>query len=169
MNQQRIDALAEKKREFDKNKTQADEKSNKKEETLKTVLIMADQVKERAKRLADDGYIATTNSPVAISKAWAKRQLKPGDEVAAFMAHASTMVSMARAAGDIGARAQAAYESVIDIVKHPTTLSALLASVDDLENAIKAGRERDIPKMDPISAKSPGAPSQGEWSIKEIK
>lgn len=152
-------------------------KGAKQAEASKAALVMAEQVKTRARRLAEDGYISKSNNVASIQAAHLKRILKPGDEVGAFAAHGSTMVALARATGDIGPRAQAAYQTVLNIVEHPTTLSALEAAVDDLTTAIKAGKDLETPEVDVKSAKSvdvgkpadvtPGA--LGGWSIKEIK
>ena len=52
--------------------------------------------------------------------------------------HASTMVAAARAVGDLGARAQAAYDSLIDVVKHPSTAEGVKQAINQLREAIYA-------------------------------
>jgi hypothetical protein len=101
--------------------------------------------------MEEKGFLAKNPSAISVGKAEAKRSRfvpfygQPGDEdLAAWKAHAGTMVRILRDLGDIGPRAISAYQSAIDVIERPTTAAGARKVFEQLREAVKAQKSGQV-------------------------
>lgn len=118
-------------------------------DTRRASMALMDQLFDLIPKLEKKGFLSTGTGIASTTVAGAKRTLEPGDpDLAAWKAHAGTMVSLLRQLGDIGPRAISAYQSAIAIVEHPTSAAAAKQALTNLRDAIKAGSTAQGQKAD---------------------
>lgn len=147
-------------------KTRAE--ARKAEKGFASTATLLNQLEELVPAMAKKGFLAADSSSQSAAMAAARRSPyvpvigKPGDEdLAAWRAHAGTMVSILRQLGDIGPRAIAAYQSAIDVIEHPTTAAAARKVFGQLREALNAAKtgEAGAGKGEPPYPGSSGVPA----------
>jgi hypothetical protein len=129
-------------------------------DSRRSAMTLLDQLYGLLPSMEDKGFLSTGSNVLATSFAGMKRGVEPGDpDLAAWLAHAGTMVAIQRQLGDIGPRAITAYESAIKIISKPTSAAGAKQALDNLRDALLAGK---VPQGDSDpSASSPPA-SKGD-------
>lgn len=135
------------------------------EQSKRAVAALLNQVEGLIPAMEKKGFLSQGYYIWDTKTAGLKRLVAPGDpDLEAFLMHASTMVATSRALGDIGARAQAAYDSVINLIKKPTSADAMRKSIGQLKDALQAETPgRPMPSGGAALSAPPG------WKIERVK